>query len=46
MESKTAEARTSMAESLKLIQEVYRTKPDPFMYFLQIVMESKSDELV
>ena len=46
MESRIAEARTSMVESLKLIQEVYRKKPDPFMYFLQVVMESKSDELI
>ena len=46
MESRISEARTSMVESLKLIQEVYRRKPDPFMYFVQVVMESKSDELI
>jgi hypothetical protein len=46
MESKIAEARTSMVESLKLIQDVYRKKPDPFMYLLQIVMDAKSDELI
>lgn len=46
MESRISEARTNMVESLKLLQEVYRRKPDPFMYLLQIVMESKSDELV
>ena len=46
LESRTAEARTSMAESLKLIQEVYRKKPDPFMYYLQIVLEAKSEELI
>jgi len=46
MESKIAEARTSMVESLKLIQDVYRKKPDPFMYLVQIVMDSKSDELI
>ena len=46
MESKIAEARTSMVESLKLIQDVYRKKPDPFMYFVQIVMDAKSDELI
>ena len=46
MESKIAEARTNMAESLKLIQDVFRKKPDPFMYFLQVVIESKSDELI
>ncbi|MFZ0281772.1 MAG: DUF4835 family protein [Bacteroidales bacterium] len=46
MESRIAEARTSIAESLKLLQEVYRQKPDPFMYLVQIVMESKADELI
>ena len=46
MESKIAEARTSMVESLKLIQDVYRRKPDPFMYLIQVVMDSKSDELI
>lgn len=46
MESRISEARTSMVESLRLVQEVYRRKPDPFMYYLQVVMESKSDELV
>jgi len=33
-------------ESLRLLQEVYRNRPDPYMYLLQIIMESKSDELV
>lgn len=46
MESRISEARTSMVESLRLLQEVYRRKPDPFMYYLQVVLESKSDELV
>jgi hypothetical protein len=46
MESKTAEARASIAESLKLMQEVYRAKPDPYMYLIQVIMESKVDELV
>jgi len=46
MESKIAEARTGIVESLRLLQDVYRRKPDPFMYYLQIVMESKADELV
>jgi len=46
MESKISEARTSMVESLKLIQDVFRRKPDPFMYIVQVVMEAKSDELI
>jgi hypothetical protein len=46
MESKIGEARTNIVESLKLIQELYRKKPDPFMYFMQLVIDAKSDELV
>jgi hypothetical protein len=46
MESRIAEARTSMVESLRLVQEVYRKKPDPFMYLVQVIMEAKSDELI
>jgi hypothetical protein len=46
MESRMPEARTDMAESLKALQDVFRKKPDPYMYLLQIVMEAKSDELI
>jgi hypothetical protein len=46
MESKIGEARTNIVESLKLIQDIYRKKPDPFMYFFQLVIDSKADELV
>jgi hypothetical protein len=46
MESKAGEARISILESLKLVQGVYRARPDPYMYILQIIMESKADELV
>lgn len=46
MESKITEARASIVESLKLIQEVSRAKPDPYMYLIQIILESKADELI
>jgi hypothetical protein len=46
MESRVSEARINMAESLKLLQEVYRKRPDPYMYLLQIVIDAKSDELI
>jgi len=46
MESKLTDARTSIVESLKLIQEVYRKKPDPYMYLVQVIMDAKSDELI
>jgi hypothetical protein len=46
MESKNTEARSNIVESLKLVQDVYRRKPDPFMYLLQVVMDAKSDEII
>lgn len=46
MESRIGEARINMVESLRLVQEVYRSKPDPFMYYLQVVLEAKSDEFI
>jgi hypothetical protein len=46
LESRVSEARNSMAESLKLIQDVFRKKPDPFMYFLQIIIDAKSEEII
>ncbi|MBM3420840.1 MAG: DUF4835 family protein [Bacteroidetes bacterium] len=46
MESRINESRTAMVESLRLLQQVYRTRPDPFMYYMQVVLEAKADELV
>jgi hypothetical protein len=46
MESRAAEARTNMVESLRIVQEVYRRKPDPFMYMLQLIVDAKADEMV
>jgi hypothetical protein len=46
MESRIGEARTNIVESLKLVQELYRKKPDPFLYYMQIVIDAKSDEFV
>jgi hypothetical protein len=46
MESRLAEARTGIVESLRYLTEVFRKKPDPFMYYLQVVIDAKSDELI
>ncbi len=46
MESRINESRTSIVESLRLLQRVHRSRPDPFMYYLQAVMDAKSDEIV
>lgn len=46
MSSKTDEGRANIAESLKYLQQVFRTKPDPYLYLLQVVLNAKSDELL
>lgn len=46
MYEETNEARAGMAEYLELIKKVYREKPDPFMYYLTIIIEAKSDEFI
>ena len=44
MHSKIDEGRSEIAESLKLIQKVFRTRPS--LYILQVFFDAKSDELV
>ncbi len=46
MDEKLVEGRANIAESLELLQKVYRDKPDPFMHYFQVVMDAKSDEFV
>lgn len=46
MESKIGEARSGIVESLRSMQDVYRRKPDPYLYYFQIVLDAKSDEIV
>ena len=46
MYEKLNDARAEIAEGLKLLQQVHRNKPDPFMHFLQVIYDAKSDELV
>jgi len=46
LESSQGEARIRMVESLRYVQDVYRKKPDPFMYVVQVIMEAKSDEII
>ena len=45
LESRVSEARASI-ESLRLMQVVYRRRPDPFMYLVQIVLDARTDEFV
>ncbi|MEZ5010506.1 MAG: DUF4835 family protein [Bacteroidales bacterium] len=46
LESRITETRTSMVETLRLLQQVYRRRPDPFMYYLTIVLDAKSEEII
>jgi hypothetical protein len=46
LESRVTEGRNNIVESLRLLQEVFRKKPDPFMYYLTIIIDAKSDELI
>ncbi|MCB2195150.1 MAG: DUF4835 family protein [Bacteroidetes bacterium] len=46
MESKEAQGRAVIAESLELLQKIYRQKPDPYLFFYDLILNAKSDELV
>lgn len=46
MADRTNESRDEMAQSLKMLQQVYRQKPDPYMHLLQVVFDAKADEWV
>jgi hypothetical protein len=46
MYDKLVEARAKAAESLLLLQDVYKNKPDLFMHFFQVILDAKSDEFV
>jgi hypothetical protein len=46
MSDKIVEGRAEIAELLNAIQRVHREKPDPYMYYLQLFFDAKSDELV
>lgn len=46
MESDMTQARTEIYESLRRLQEVYRSRPDPFMYYMTVIIEAKVSEIV
>lgn len=46
MESDMTQARTEIYESLRRLQEVYRRRPDPFMYYMTVIIDAKADEMV
>jgi hypothetical protein len=46
LEAKLGEARNNMAESLRQMADVFRRRPDPYMYFFQVILDAKSDEII
>jgi hypothetical protein len=46
MDEKVAEGRAEITNSLELLQQVYRNRPDPYMYLLSLVFDAKVDEIV
>jgi len=46
MSGRPNEARADIAEYFKLLQDVFRRKPDPYLFLLQIVFDVKSNEWV
>ncbi|NOY38234.1 MAG: DUF4835 family protein [Chlorobi bacterium] len=46
MESKLTEGRAEIADDLRLLQKVYREKPDPYLFFLRVVLDAKRDEMI
>lgn len=46
MDEKVAEGRAEITNSLELLQDVYRKKPDPYMYLLRLIFDCKVDEIV
>jgi hypothetical protein len=39
-------SRADIAQYLELLKKLHREKPDPFMYYMQVTLEAKSDEWV
>ena len=46
MDEQVIEGRAEITNSLELLQQVYRKKPDSYMYLLRLVFDAKVDEIV
>ena len=46
MDEKVAEGRAEITNNLELLQQVFRRRPDSYMYLLRLVFDSKVDEIV
>ena len=46
MNKDAAKGRAEITKSLDQLQKLYRKKPDPFLFLLQLVTEAKHDEFI
>jgi len=46
MHDETAQARANIFESLELLRDVHREQPDPYMFFMKLMLEAKSNEFI
>jgi len=46
MDTEVADGRAEITNSLELLQQVYRSRPDPYMYLLSMLFNSKVDEII
>ena len=46
MDEKVAEGRAEITSSLELLQKLFRSRPDPYMYLMRLVFDAKSDEFI
>jgi hypothetical protein len=46
MESDITLARAEMYEALRRLQEIHRRRPDPFMFFMTVIVDAKTDEII
>lgn len=46
MHDDVAQARSAIFQSLELLQEVHREQPDPYMFFMNLMIEAKSSEFI
>jgi hypothetical protein len=46
MNEKVVEGRAEIADCMATMQKVFREKPDPYLFFMQLFFDAKSDELV
>jgi hypothetical protein len=46
MDEKVTEGRAEITNSLEMLQQVFRNRPDPYMYLMSLIFDAKVDEFV